>query len=534
MEFELDTSILQLVSTACRLGAHEYGGALSPAEAMVVRLARGATTAGEVHIQKIRAATLHGDDPLGETYQRLRERRARQRGGIFYTNRAIVAPMVEWLLSRSPDRVIDAGCGSGRFAQAVANRMDTPSIVAVDTDPIATLLCRANLAVIGRPRVTILNADFASLPLEPISGRTGFVGNPPYVRHHDLTDVQKSWSESASARLGHKLSKLAGLHAHFFFATGMHAKPGDVGCYITSSEWLDTSYGSGVRELLLNGLGIESLHLFDHNASPFPDAMTTAAITCFEVGRSTTSVMIRNVRSTDELAPLGSGQPVQGDGLAAKKWGTRLRGGSERSRNGLIRLGDFVSVHRGAVTGRNDFFVMSRQEANERGLARFVRPVLTSAKEVLRSSGVIRASQVDRVVLAPPRDTDVAMAENDALREYLREGERLGVPETYICSHRMPWWYIGFKEPPPVVATYMARQPPAFAFNPDGIVILNVLHGLYPKIALSKGKLEKFAQTLNRHRHRFGEAGRFYHGGLQKLEPRDMEELLVAPPLTID
>ncbi len=450
----------------------------------------------------------------------------RRRSGMFYTDPQIVRPMVDWILKQAPERVVDAGCGSGRFGFAVVTLRPRLPLVAVDVDPVATLICRANLSVAGATAARVLNEDFTTLKLSAIGERTAYVGNPPYVRHHELTPAQKQWLVETSSRLGHKISKLAGLHAHFFFATAAAGSTGDVGCYVTSSEWLYTNYGASLRRLLLDGLGMRSLHAFEQTATPFADAMTTAAITCFELGRPVDSAKLRTVRAASYLQDLDKGHLVKATHLArARTWGDSLAASPIGSRSGLMTLGDVARVHRGAVTGGNRYFVMSRREAEERGLAKYVRPVLASADEVFKSDGVLMASSAEKVVLAPPRSVDLNLEDSEPLRRYLHEGERLGVPSGYVCSHRNPWWFIAFKEPPPIVATYMARQQPMFAANPDGVLILNVLHGVYPRQRLSSLEVRKLVSALNSSRETFRGHGRFYQGGLQKLEPHEMEGL---------
>lgn len=58
--------------------------------------------------------------------------------------------------------------------------------------------------------------------------------------------------------MGLSASGLAGLHVHFLLATALHAQVGDVGSFITSSEWLDTDYDRLVRDLLTGpALGVK-------------------------------------------------------------------------------------------------------------------------------------------------------------------------------------------------------------------------------------------------------------------------------------
>lgn len=186
-------------------------------------------------------------------------------------------------------------------------------------------------------------------------------------------------------------------------------------------------------------------------------------------------------------------------------------------------------MSRGAVTGGNHFFVLTSRQAEVLGLQPYVVPVIRSAREVFSSQGQIGRSTSKWVLLDPPKDLDLAAGDHSTLRRYLRRGEASGVHDGYICRHRRPWWRVGSKQPP-VVATYMARQPPAFALNPERLAILNVLHGLFPRIPLDDEQLLGLVQYLNRHRTEMRGAGRTYQGGLEKFEPSEMEALLVPPP----
>jgi hypothetical protein len=77
----------------------------------------------------------------------------------------------------------------------------------------------------------------------------------------------------------------------------------------------------------------------------------------------------------------------------------------------------------------------------------------------------------------------------------------------------------------------MARRPPAFALNPDGLAVINIAHGLYPVRPMTAGQLAALVAHLNASASTYRGAGRTYHGGLEKFEPSEMEALLVPAEL---
>src|SRR6185312_14275116 len=103
------------------------------------------------------------------------------------------------------------------------------------------------------------------------------------------------------------------------------------------------------------------------------------------------------------------------------------------------------------------------------------------------------------------------------------------VAERYLAAHRTPWWYLGPVQDSPVVVTYMVRGVPVFAANPDRLAFLNVLHGVYPKLAFDAAETVRWVAWANAQGEAFAEASRTYAGGLHKYEPREMTAALVLP-----
>lgn len=518
----------RLIALAVALGAADIGGPLSSAEAAVIDAVAEIGPVGSDTIRRTTAELLAGGDPLGEQLSGIRSPIERRAVGAFYTPPSIVEPMIRWTLDWRPDRVVDAGCGSGRFAVAAARMKPSLPLIAIDTDPVATLLTRAALAVVGAQAASVVQADYTTFEAEVIAGRTAYVGNPPYVRHHELSREAKSWATAAGKRLGHPVSGLAGLHALFFLATALQAKPGDVGCFVTSAEWLDVGYGSIVRKILLNGLGAVALDLIEPTAVAFDDAMTTAVITCFEAGVEPHEVPLRVTGDPFELGQLGQGQLVSRQALQdANRWSPLVHGRNHIQTAGLVPLGQVARVHRGVVTGSNDFFVLTRERAAELGLERWCRPAITHGTEVRSAGGVLRDSPERRVVLDVPHGVD--RAAHPALDRYLGTGEHgpAAISARYITSRRRPWWRIGLRASPPIVASYMTRKTPAFAINPDRLAVVNIAHGIYPIRSMSPDRQAALVDYLNGAAASYRGGGRTYQGGLEKFEPGEMEALLI-------
>ncbi len=116
-------------------------------------------------------------------------------------------------------------------------------------------------------------------------------------------------------------------------------------------------------------------------------------------------------------------------------------------------------------------------------------------------------------------------SERRAVERFLRVARADNVHEGYIARHRKCWWSVGLRAPAPIIATYMARRPPAFVRNPVGAHHVKVAHGLYPREPMTSVVLDRPADALSASVTTDG--GRIYAGGLTKFEPGEMARLAV-------
>ncbi len=515
----------QLAGLALALGATSVG-ALSDCERALVKQA---TVAAEPLVSACRDAIRAGRDPLGESFCSLRSPERRRPAGATYTPGALVAAMTSWVSERKPARVIDPGAGSGRFVIAAGRSLPDAELIAVELDPLAALLCRAHLATAGlaeRARVEV--ADYRKIAPPAIEGATAFLGNPPYVRHHAIDARWKSWLVDQARALGLRASRLAGLHAHFFLATARIARPGDLGALVTAAEWLDVNYGELVRKLVVGALGAESVHVIEPAALPFDDAATTAVVTCFRVGARPPSVRLRRVETLDSLAPIDGGRPIRRERLeTAARW-TPLTRSQRRASIGYVELGELCRVHRGQVTGFNQIWIAGPHSQDLPQVVLF--PSVTKARELFSAQTALTDPRPLRRVIDLPVDLDrLSIEERRAVDRFLRRARSLGAHRGFIARHRRAWWAVGLRDPAPILATYMARRPPAFVRNLADARHINIAHGIYPREPLSPPVLDALARYLGSSTSL--RDGRTYAGGLTKFEPREMERIMVPKHL---
>jgi adenine-specific DNA-methyltransferase len=512
-----------LVSAAVGLGARAVPDWSTQEE----RLAARATPFARNSLSRLARLIESGGDPLGTAFSQLRSPETRRVLGATFTPNAIVSSMLRWAKRKGiePTRIVEPGVGSGRFLLAAGRRFPTAELVGVEVDPLPAMIARANLATVGfAKRSRIIVRDFRSTILPRTEGVTLYLGNPPYVRHHQLDAASKQWLTTVAGQLGHEGSQLSGLHVYFFLATALKAQPGDLGAFITSAEWLDVNYGRLVRQLFLNQLGGESLTVIEPTARPFEDAATTGAVSTFVVGSRPPSIRVARVADTKALGDLNTGQQIHRGRLETESRWSHLMRRPRPVPAGHVELGELCRVHRGQVTGANHIWIAGphSQDLPSRVLFR----TITRAKELFNAGAVLSDNSTLRDVIDIPSDLDELVDEEKrAVARFLRYAKKVGAGSGYIAKARRAWWSVGLRSPAPILATYMARRPPAFVRNLAAARHLNIAHGLYPREEMSSGVLDRLAKYLS------GAVsvtdGRTYAGGLTKFEPREMERLIV-------
>ena len=213
-----------------------------------------------------------------------------------------------------------------------------------------------------------------------------------------------------------------------------------------------------------------------------------------------------------------------------------------------MTIGDLFEVRRGVATGANSYFVMSKNEAQERGLPdRYLKPVLPSPR-FLKTDVVMEGTDG-----YPILDHQLVLFDCDLpetllgdvhihLSDYIAAGIEMGINERYLPSRRSPWYRQEQRLPAPFLSTYMGRgtgdkKPFRFIWNQSQAIATNVYLLLYPKplleeIIADNEKAALIHEGLNcLEADELREEGRVYGGGLYKIEPREMKRMSARPLL---
>ncbi len=443
--------------------------------------------------------------------------------------------------SGAPVRFLDPAIGTGSFYAALLREFPAERIEAASGFEIDPHYGEPARKLWRGSRLTISLGDFtATKPPEKGGGFNLVICNPPYVRHHHMDRAAKARLLAATvAASGIQVAGLAGLYCYFLGLSHAWMALDGVAGWLIPSEFMDVNYGVPVKRYLLNQVELIRIHRFDPSELQFGDALVSSAVVWFRKRKPAAGHQVEFSYGGTLEAPKVSRLVPTAELQGSAKW-TSLAVDGVRAINGGLRLADFFDIKRGLATGNNSFFILPRDEIVARSLPKkFFKPILPGPRYL--ETDIIEAAADGTPKLARQLFVlDCRLPEADikdrypALWAYLQTGKTT-VAETYLCSHRTPWYAQENRPPAPFICTYMGRnltkrdKPFRFILNRSQATAANVYLLLYPKAALAKALASN--ATLGWRVWEFlsgigtatllGE-GRVYGGGLYKMEPKEL------------
>jgi adenine-specific DNA-methyltransferase len=109
---------------------------------------------------------------------------------------------------------------------------------------------------------------------------------------------------------------------------------------------------------------------------------------------------------------------------------------------------------------------------------------------------------------------------------YLQFGVERGIPERHLPSHRPIWYKPENRAVADIWAAVFSRESVKFILNTSGTKNLTCFHGLYAKPGWENlPPLMTLFLNSSDGRRAFSQVNRFYGDGLNKLEPKDVEDM---------
>jgi len=492
--------------------------------------------------EKCRLKSLMGLDSL-------RTQAERNRLGQFATPYRLASELVchaaAMLPARSEIRFLEPGFGSGPFYSALLNSPFAKRVRIARGFEIDQDYGKAAKRCWNGTGLRLSIADFTKVE-PPKTDKAKFnlvVCNPPYVRHHHLSQNQKKELQMTVARhTAFKMNGLSGLYTYFMILSKAWMSDDGIGAWLIPSEFMDVNYGRKVKEFLLDAVTLYHIHRCDPEEVQFEDALVSSAIVFFR----------NSVPPAGHKVEFSLGRTLEDPKLSREvdvdqlrhstKWTGLVQNSTWRPISGSCDVLDSLfRIKRGLATGCNSFFILTPDRIQkERIPRRFLIPILPSPKDLGTNEVMADEEGIPRIknplfLLSCDLPEVQVQKGYPSLWRYLQRGMAEGVDGRYLCRHRSPWYSQEIRPPSPLLCTYMGRPtkrsniPFRFILNRSAATAANVYLMLYPRSPLDSllktdpALLRELWKALSSITSEMlvGE-GRVYGGGLHKMEPKEL------------
>lgn len=458
--------------------------------------------------------------------------------GQFWTPDWVAEAMVAYV-AQGANMVFDPGVGKGVFYTALKKLNRKAKFYGTDID--LSIIEEAKSEGVFDENCELEVRDFILNPPQKLF--KAIVANPPYIRHHRLSPEIKNHFHSICLRtLGYTLDGRAGLHIYFLIQALNLLEKGGRLAFIMPADTCEGVFAKKLWSWISKKFCIDGVITFEHKATPFPGVDTNTII-----------FLIRNVEPRTKIKWVKCLEPYNvelaeflGNGLKVVRFlslkiherslneaiGAGLsRPPRENHQSDELILGDFARVMRGVATGANEFFFLTKERTQELGIPNeFLLPAVGRTRDVegncITQDTVIKLEKKERPTLLffPNGSTWKDMPQS--VRDYILEGEKMGLAKHALISTRQPWYKMEVREIPTFLFAYLGRRNARFIKNDAGIIPLTGFLCVYP-LSNDKGYIEKLWAILQ-HPNTISNlqwVGKSYGSGAIKVEPRSLERL---------
>jgi hypothetical protein len=471
-------------------------------------------------------------------------REALREKGQFWTPDWVAEAMVGYVLVGGAESVFDPAVGGGAFfraAKAVGRELGRKHrLLGTEVDPKVLNEARES----GLTDADLQFVELRDFLLDPPGGPfEAIVANPPYIRHHRLPGSLKARLRTFAMRLlGQPLDGRAGLHVYFLLrALQLLAPEHGRLAFIMPADTCEGVFAPILWRWITRHYRLEAVVTFDVEASPFPEVDTNALV--FMIRRAPPAPEFLWARCTEAgtdalkrwtLSEFSYG-PERGLAIHRRDVAEGLCTGLSRPPRDVkpagSALADFATVLRGIATGANEFFFLTQQQAETLAipptfLVRAIGRTRDVPADVIDERLLAELDGLGRPTLLFCPDGRRLDRFPAAVRRYLEEGERKGLPGRPLIATRRPWYKMELRKPPPILFAYLGRRHARFVRNLAGVVPLTGFLCVYPR-SDDPAFLETLWSVLN-HPATLANlplVGKSYGSGCIKVEPRALERL---------
>jgi adenine-specific DNA-methyltransferase len=404
----------------------------------------------------------------------------RKNFGQYFTESRVAEFMIQWVAAGNPSSIYDPAFGLGAFYDAAKALGFHGDFMGAEIDQIILSFFQNKTNAF---KLSIEQTDYLSL-----WGRThnAIVCNPPYMRFQKFKGREKVF-EDFQSNLGIKLSGYTNIASAFLVKSIHELSFGGRLAYIMPLEFLNTGYGTIVKELLIKDGGLRTIIKLDCERDVFPEVTTSIGIILFEKRKSsapTKFFVVKNLSELGQLIEKESVSPISQSNLSPKeKWLMRFEKNTSININHLVPISEYGSFVRGIATGANEFFTLSKKQIGSLQLLKDeVVPCITKSAQIRGT--IFKEVDFEKLVEI---DTPVFLLNlngklSNKANEYIAYGKSMGYDKRYLTKCRTPWYKIEKREPSPLWFGVFSREGFKVIRNYTNALNLTCYHGFRPNI----------------------------------------------------
>jgi len=441
----------------------------------------------------------------------------KKRNGIFYTPRPMAEMLVSKAIKRSGLSILDPACGEGVLLKAAVEESRRfsgarrPRLVGCDRFKQRKL----------DQRIEFVHSDFFKLKDDKKFDL--ILTNPPYVQSGRIpSGVRGKYYRKLAKPLG--FSSNLDLWVYFLIKSTLHLRRGGAIAAVLPWSFLEAEYAQKVRKWITENFA--KIKVLVLQRAHFEDTVKRVLL-----------VWLEGYGSPEQSIQIGCSDECTGEfgfrRMSTEKWNSEnvmacldatsgdVLGKLEEV--GFAPLERYAKVLIGIVTGANEYFIRTRQEAAKFGFSRSsILPILTSVEDLRQVS---EWKSPDKMLIRFKRVTKKK-------KKYVRKGVKLGLDQRAHCRRRKKqsgaWYDVKPGEVPDAFFTYRVSTLPYLILNPNGYQCTNALHKVFfnevsniERKWIQLSLLSVFGQLS------LELGARHYGNGIMKVEPRTLKRTLV-------
>lgn len=451
--------------------------------------------------------------------------------GQFFTPTPVARLMAKWVMECDPKTILDPAFGLGVFYDEVI-KLNSGTKVHFTSYEIDNHIIDYFNNDGRRPHLRVINNDYLE---SDVGSFDGIICNPPYMRFQKFLnrhDVLPKIEE----KIGKRLVGYSNISSVFLVKALKELNINGNLAFIMPFEFFNTGYGKEIKKSLLENHLLKQVIIFSNEKEIFPGATTTVCVLLCKNDGKEKAIKITQIKANKEIGKISDisdfyQREVTSSELPCnKKWTPIILSlfSGQTPPDGFCNLSLYGTFTRGIATGANDFFALAKSKIEKWTLSKNnICKCITKSSQIRKA--VFTELDFDMLYNAdkPVHCLDVKDHENQDIRNYINEGEKLGYHERYLTKTRSTWYKIENRKPAPILFGVFSRGRLKVIRHFTTAINFTCFHSFYPNMFGQPLVNKLFVYLLSDIGQKIIKINkRSYGDELEKFEPGDLNDSL--------